>query len=81
VSLLVIVGGGLLLGLLGVLLAVAMRAGKGWGRAMLVVVALLAVGYALLVIGPMGWPVVVAAGVAVVAAVSMCLPESRPWFV
>jgi hypothetical protein len=80
-SLLVIIGGGLLLGLLSVLLAAAMRAGKGWGRAMLVVVALLAVGYAVLVMGPMGWPVLVAAGVAVVAAVSMCLPESRPWFV
>lgn len=81
VSLLVIIGGGLLLGLLGALFAAAMRAGKGWGRAMLVVVALLAVGHAVLVIGPMGWPVLLAAGVAVVAAVSMCLPESRPWFV
>jgi len=80
-SVLVIIGGGLLLGLLAVLFAAAMRAGKGWGRAVLVVVALLAVGYALLVVGPMGWPVVVAAGAAVVATVSMCLPESRPWFV
>lgn len=80
-SVLVIVGGGLLLGLLAVLFATAMRAGKGWGRALLVVVTLLAVGYAVLVLDPMGWPVVVAAGTAVVAAVSMCLPESRPWFV
>lgn len=80
-SVLVLVGGGLLLGVLAVLLAAAMRAGKGWARVALVLVALLAVGYAVLVVAPAGWLVLTVAGVAVVAAVCMYLPESKPWFV
>ncbi|MFI7672690.1 hypothetical protein [Actinophytocola sp. NPDC049390] len=79
-SLLVVIGGGVLVGLLAALFAAALRAGRAWARVALVLVALSAVAYAVLVVGPMGWPVVAAAGVAVVATVSMCLPESRPWF-
>jgi hypothetical protein len=80
-SVMVIVGGGLLLGVLAVLFAAAMRAGKGWSRAALVLVALLVVAYAGLVEAPMGWVVLAAAGVALAAGVCMYLPGSRAWFV
>lgn len=80
-SVLIVVGGGLLVGVLAVLFAAAMRAGKGWARGMLVLVVLLAVAYAGLVVAPMGWLVLAAAGAAVVAGVCMYLPGSRPWFV
>jgi len=79
-SVLIVVGGGLLIGVLAVLFAAAMWAGKRWGRAVLVLVALLAGGYAVLVIGPVGWPALAPAGGAVVAAVCMYLPGSKAWF-
>jgi hypothetical protein len=80
-SVLIVIGGGLLVGVLAVLFAAAMRSGKGWARGTLVLVVLLAVAYAGLVVTPMGWLVLAAAGTAVVAGVCMYLPGSRPWFV
>lgn len=79
-SVLVIVGGGLVLGLVGALLALGLRAGRGWTRATLVVVALLAVAYGVLVVSVTGWLVLAYSGVAVVAAVCMYLPGARRWF-
>jgi hypothetical protein len=79
-SVLVVVGGGLLVGVLAVLFAAAMRVGKGWARPALVLVVLLAVAYAGLVVAPMGWVVLAAAGVALVAGVCMYLPGGRVWF-
>jgi hypothetical protein len=80
-SLLVIVGGGLVLGLGGALLAWRLRAGRGWARITLVVVALLAVAYGVLVMSATGWLVLAYSGAAVAAAVCMCLPGARRWFV
>jgi len=80
-SVLIVVSGGLLVGVLAVLFAAAMRGGKGWARGVLVLVVLLAVAYAGLVVAPMGWIVLAAAGVALVAGVCMYLPGSKPWFV
>ena len=77
-SVLVVVGGGVLLGLMGVLFAAAVRAGKNWGRGALVLVAVLAVAYAVLVVSPLG---LAAACAAVLASVCMYLPGSRSWFV
>lgn len=77
-SVLVVVGGGVLLALMGVLFAAAMRAGKNWGRGALVLTALPAVAYGVLVVSPLG---VATACVAVVASVCMYLPGSRSWFV
>jgi hypothetical protein len=79
-SVLVVVSGGLLIAVLGVLFAAAMRAGRGWARGALVLVVLLAVAYAVLVAAPVGWLVLATAGVAVVAGVCTYLPGSRPWF-
>jgi len=80
-SVLVITGGGLLLAVTGVLSAVAMRAGRNWARILLVVVAALAVGWAVLVVAPAGPLVVAVAAAAVVAVVLSYLPRSKPWFV
>jgi hypothetical protein len=80
-SVLIVIGGGLLVGVLAVLFAAAMRVGRRWARGALVLVVLLAVAYAGLVMGPMGWLVLAAAGVAVVAGVCTYLPGSGPWFV
>ncbi|MGB3441181.1 MAG: hypothetical protein WBA97_20720 [Actinophytocola sp.] len=80
-SVLIVVGGGLLIGVLAVLFAAAMWVGKGWARGALVLVALLAVAYAVLVAVPLGWLVLAAACLAVVATVCMYLPGSKPWFV
>jgi hypothetical protein len=79
-SVLVIVGGGLVLGLVGALLALGLRAGRGWTRVTLVVVALLAVAYGVLVVSATGWLVLAYSGVAVAAAVCMYLPGARRWF-
>jgi hypothetical protein len=79
-SVLVVVGGGVVVGVLAVLVAVAMRAGRNWARALLVVVAVAAVGWAVLVLTPAG-PLAAAAAVAMVAAtVVMYLPGSRSWY-
>jgi hypothetical protein len=64
-----------------VLSAVAMRAGRNWARILLVVVAALAVGWAVLVVAPAGPLVVAVAAAAVVAVVLSYLPRSKPWFV
>lgn len=80
-SVLVIVGGGLLLGVLGVLLAAAMRAGRKWARFALVLVAVMAVAYAVLVTGPTGWLPAACAVVAVTGAICAYLPGSRSWYV
>lgn len=78
-SVLVIVGGGLLLGVLGGLLALRMAAGRGWARATLVGVAVLAVAYGVLVVSVTGWLVVAYAAVAVAAGVCMYLPSGKRW--
>ena len=80
-SVLVIVGGGLLLGVLGVLLAAAMRAGRTWARPALVLVALMVVAYAALVTGPTGLLPVACAVIAVTGAICAYLPGSRSWYV
>lgn len=80
VSVLVIVGGGPLLGALGVLVALALRAGRGWSRVTLVAIALLACVYAVFVVDATGPLVVGYAAVTVVAAVCVYLPGARRWF-
>lgn len=80
VSVLVIVGGGPLLGAVGVLVALALRAGRGWSRVALVAVALAACVYAVYVVAATGPMVVGYAAVAVAAAVCMYLPGAGRWF-
>lgn len=80
-SVLVVVGGGVLLGVAGVLFAAAMRGGRRWARPTLVLVVVLAAGWAVLVVEPVGPLVVACAAVLLVAAVCMYLPGSKSWFV
>ncbi|TDV47792.1 hypothetical protein [Actinophytocola oryzae] len=79
-SVLVIIGGGILLGVVGAVLAVGMRAGRGWARVTLIALTLLAVAYALLVVSATGGLVLGYAAVTVVAAVCMYLPGGKRWF-
>lgn len=79
-SVLVIVGGGLLLGLGGGLLALGLRTGRGWARVALFALPLLAVAYGLLVVSATGGLVLAYSAVTVAAAVCMCLPGARRWF-
>jgi hypothetical protein len=79
-SVLVIVGGGLLLGVLGVLVALALRAGRRWSRVVLITLTLLACAYGVLVVDSTGWLVLGYSAVTVAAAVCMYLPGSRGWF-
>ena len=80
VSVLVIIIGGLVLGVAGGLFALGLRAGRGWARVTLTGVAVLAVGYGVLVESATGWLVLGYAVLAVSAAVCMYLPGSRRWF-
>jgi hypothetical protein len=79
-SVLVIVGGGLVLGVSGVLVALALRARRRWSRAALITLTLLACTYAVFVVDATGWLVLGYAAVTVVAAVCMYLPSVRRWF-
>lgn len=79
-SVLVIVGGGLLLGAAGVLVALALRARKGWSRVVLITLTLMACTYGVFVVDATGWLVLAYAAVTVVAAVCMYLPGSGGWF-
>lgn len=79
-SVLVIVIGGLLLGLVGGLLAPHLRSGRGWARLTLTLVAVLAVAYGVLVVSATGWLVLAYSGVAAVAAACAYLPGSARWF-
>jgi hypothetical protein len=78
-SVLVIVGGGLVLGVAGGLCAVGLRAGRRWARPTLTLVAVLAVAYGVLVLAATGWLVLVQAALALAAAVLMYLPVSTRW--
>jgi hypothetical protein len=80
VSVHVIIIGGLLLGVMGGLVALWLRAGRGWARVMLTGVTVLAVGYGVLVRSETGWLVLGYATLTVAAAVGMYLPGSRRWF-
>jgi hypothetical protein len=92
VSVLLLLGVGALLGLLGLMLAGALRAGRNWARLLLTLVALSALGYAAFLgaaandamFGTLRSPIslVLAAYAAVitVAGVSMLLPGTKPWF-
>lgn len=91
-SVLVVVGAGVLLALLGLLLAGPMRAGRGWARLVLTVVAAAAVAYAAFVVSALTdpmldrlrMPVVVGllgyAALALVGTVCMYLPGAGAWF-
>jgi hypothetical protein len=79
-SVVVIVGGGLGLGVLGGLLALRLRAGRGWARVTLIALTLLVVVYAVLVASATGWLVLVYAAVTVAAGVCMYLPGAGRWF-
>jgi hypothetical protein len=79
-SMFVIVGGGLGLGIGGGLLALGLRAGRGWARVALFALTVLAVAYGLLVVSATGWLALAYAASAVAAAVCMCLPAARRWF-
>jgi hypothetical protein len=79
-SVLVIIIGGLVLGVVGGLVALGLRAGRGWARVTLTGVTVLAVGYGVLVRSATGWLVLGYAALSVLAAVCMYLPGSRRWF-
>lgn len=79
-STLIVIGGGLLVAVGAILFAAVMRAGRGWGRGALTVVAATALVYAVLVVST-GLLVVGCAVLAVVATVCMYLPGNRSWFV
>lgn len=79
-SMSVIIGGGLLLGIGGGLLALGLRAGRGWARVTLFAFTVLAVAYGLLVVSATGWLVLAYSAAAVAATVCMCLPAARRWF-
>jgi hypothetical protein len=91
-SVLVVIGTGGLLGVLGLLLAGPMRAGRGWARFCLAVVAVLALVYAVFVttavteemLGDLRVPVAAGllafAATATVAAVCTYLSGTRTWF-
>jgi hypothetical protein len=91
-SVLIVIGTGLLLAVLGLLLAFAMRTARGWARLFLTVLAIIGVGYAAVVVSALTDPMLedlrtlVTAGLlaytvlVVVAAVWMYLPGSNAWF-
>lgn len=78
-SVLVIVVGGALFGVLGALLALRLRAGRRWARLALTIVAVLAVAYGVLVFGATGWLVLVYLALVVIATVLMYLPTGARW--
>jgi hypothetical protein len=91
-SVLVVVGAGVLLAALGLALAGGLRAARGWARGFLTVVALAAVGYAVLMssaltgamLEELRVPVITGllgyTALVVVGAVWMFLPGTRDWF-
>jgi hypothetical protein len=91
-SVLVVIGTGALLGVLGLALGLAMRAGRGWARGMLALVAVVAVAYAALVTSALTDPMLddlrtpttavllAYTVVVIVATVCMFLPGTRAWF-
>ena len=79
-SVLVIIGGGLLLGVVGVLIGLALRAGRRWSRPVLITLTLLACTYGVFVADATGWLVFGYAAATVIAAICMYLPGSRRWF-
>jgi ABC-type sugar transport system permease subunit len=91
-SVLVVIGTGVALAVLCVALALVLRAGRGWGRVFLAVVALIAVAYAAVVSSAVSEPMLddlripVVAGLlgftvlVLVAAVGMFLPGTTAWF-
>jgi hypothetical protein len=79
-SVLVIVGGGLALGVFGALLSLGLRVGRGWARVTLVALTLLVVAYAVVVVTATGGLVYAYAGVTAAAAVCMYLPGACRWF-
>ena len=78
-SVLVIVAGGVLFGVVGGLLALRLRAGRRWARLALTVVAVLVVAYGVLVFGATGWLVLAYVALVVVATVFMYLPGGGRW--
>ena len=91
-SVLVVLGTGVLLGILGLALAGAMRAGRGWARVVLTLAAVVGVAYTALVTSSLTHPMLedlrtpVTAGLlaytalTVVATVCMFLPGTMQWF-
>lgn len=91
-SVLIVVGTGVLLAVLGLLFAFAMRSARGWGRVLLTIVALVGVAYAAVVISALTDPMLedlrtpVTAGLlaytvlVVVATIWMYLPGANAWF-
>lgn len=91
-SVLVVIGAGLLLALLGLLLAGALRSGRGWARVLLTVVALMGVAYAALVssaltdgmLGSLRAPATAGllayTALVVIATVAMFMPGNKAWF-
>jgi ABC-type sugar transport system permease subunit len=91
-SVLIVIGTGVALCVLCLALALVLRAGRGWGRVFLAVVALIAVVYAAVVSSAVTDPMLddlrtpVVAGLlgftvlVLVAAVSMFLPGTTAWF-
>ena len=91
-SVLIVIGVGIVLALFGLLLAGAMRAGRGWARIFLSVIAVLVAAYVALVSSALTDPMLdtlrtpVTAGLlgyvalVVVAAVCMFLPGASAWF-
>jgi hypothetical protein len=79
-SVLVIVVGGLVFGIAGALLTVALRGRRRWARPTLTTVAVLVVVCGPLVFSAIGWLVLAFAAAAVAATVSMYLPGSGRWF-
>ncbi|HEX6352199.1 hypothetical protein [Actinophytocola sp.] len=79
-SVLVIVGGGLVFGITGTLLTVALRGGRRWARLTLTIVAVLVVAYGVLVYSTTGWLVLAYAAAALAATVFMYLPGGGRWF-
>ena len=91
-SVLIVLGAGVLLAVLGLLLAGAMRAGRGWARVFLTVIALFAVAYAALVSSALTDPMLdtlrtpvtagllAYTGLVIVATVCMYARGTSAWF-
>lgn len=83
-----LIGSGVLIVLMQLGCALAMRSRRRWARVALVPLWLLGAGYSLAVLGGLPWPALIAASVAMglsailstVAAVVMFLPASNSWF-
>lgn len=80
-SVLVIVCSGLVLGILGGVVALRLRAGRGWARAALATITVLAVAYGVFVLSATGPLVLAYTAVALAAGVCMYLPGAKRWFI